>query len=102
MVINLIATGHTEIPCVIRDLTDIQAIETSLSENIGRKNLTDYQEQRSVNLWYDMLLEKKKKNESTISVESKIEFSVKEEIAKKLYGGIITSQISCFFWSFYN
>lgn len=55
---SMIATGHIEVPCVVRDLNDIEAVEISLSENIGRKDLTDYQEQRAVNLWYKMLLEK--------------------------------------------
>ena len=90
----MIAVGHTRVPCIIRDLDDIEAVETSLSENIGRKDLTDYQEQRGVNLWFDMLWEKRTRefmenneiNEISNTKKKTISAIIAKEIAKKLYG----------------
>jgi len=55
----MISAGNTKVSCIVKDVSDIEAVEISISENIGRKDLTPFQEQRAVNLWYDMKIEKK-------------------------------------------
>ncbi len=94
---SMIAAGHTEVPCIIRDLSDIDAVMYSLSENIGRKALTPFQEQRAVNLWFNMLLEKRTqefmKDKGIDNIEGdnykgdrrKIRTSVVQNIADKIY-----------------
>jgi len=95
---SMIAAGHTEVPCIIRDLSDIEAVMYSLSENIGRKALSPFQEQRAVNLWFNMLYEKGTQefmeNEEVDNIEDisdgdkrSIRASIVQEIAKKIYAG---------------
>lgn len=94
---SMIASGHTEVPCVVRDFSDIEAVEISLSENIGRKELSPFQEQRAINLWFNMLHEKKTQefmeNNKVDNVEDmkdgnkrSIRASIIQEIANKIYG----------------
>lgn len=95
---SMIAAGHTEVPCIIRDLSDIEAVEVSLSENIGRKALSPFQKQRAVNLWFDMLLDEKTrefmKNKGMDNIDDisdgdnrSIKVPIVQEIDKKIYGG---------------
>lgn len=53
----MVHAGETEIPCKVLDLTDEEALRTSLGENIGRKDLTDYEKVRAIGMWYDLLAE---------------------------------------------
>jgi len=55
----LIRAGITDIPCKVMDLTDTEAIAMSFSENIGRKNLTEFQKMITILTWIDLLLETK-------------------------------------------
>ncbi|MFX1340628.1 MAG: ParB/RepB/Spo0J family partition protein [Promethearchaeota archaeon] len=51
------AGGFKTVRCIIYDCTDSEAIGFSLSENLGRKNLTPYQKTMAVNKWYYLLKE---------------------------------------------
>lgn len=94
---SMIAAGHIEVPCIIRDLNDIEAVTYSLSENIGRKPLSPFQEQRAVNLWFNMLLKERNQefmeNEEVDNIKDisdgdkrNIRATIVQEIAKKIYG----------------
>lgn len=72
----LIRAGKKEIACKVLDLTDIEAIAMSFSENIGRKNLTEYELMIALVTWR-ALLEREGRNE---------EQAVKE-IADTAFGG---------------
>jgi len=55
----LIRVGITDIPCKIMDLTDTEAIAMSFSENIGRKDLTEFQKMITILTWINLLLKTK-------------------------------------------
>ena len=55
----LIRAGITDIQCKIMDLTDTEAIAMSFSENIGRKNLTEFQKMITILTWIDLLIKTK-------------------------------------------
>jgi len=78
----LIRAGITDIPCKVMDLTDTEAIAMSFSENIGRKNLTDFQKMITILTWIDLLIETKYTEEEVIKTINMIrlekEFTEKE------------------------
>jgi len=49
------AGGYKTIWCIVHDCTDSEAIGFSLSENLGRKDLTPYQKMMAVSKWYQLL-----------------------------------------------
>lgn len=55
----LIRAGITKIPCKIMDLTDTEAIAMSFSENIGRKDLSEFQRMLTILTWIELLLKTK-------------------------------------------
>ena len=57
------AGGYKTIWCIIHDCTDSEAIGFSLSENLGRKDLTPYQKMKAVSRWYQLLKEENGLNE---------------------------------------
>lgn len=57
------AGGYKTIWCIVHDCTDSEAIGFSLSENLGRKDLTSYQKMMAVNKWYKLLKEENGLNE---------------------------------------
>lgn len=57
------AGGYKTIWCVVHDCTDSEAIGFSLSENLGRKDLTPYQKMKAVSRWYQLLKEENGLNE---------------------------------------
>jgi len=72
----LIQTGVYEIPCKIMDLSDVEAAALSLSENLGRKDLTQHQKMIAIITWLTLLKNTGKTHTEAI-----------KEIAKKCYGG---------------
>lgn len=78
----LIRAGITDIPCKILDLTDTEAIAMSFSENIGRKNLTEFQKMVAIITWIDLLIETKYTEDEIIKtvniIELEKEFTEKE------------------------
>lgn len=57
------AGGYKTIHCIVHDCTDSEAIGFSLSENLGRKDLTPYQKTMAVSKWYQLLKEENGLNE---------------------------------------
>lgn len=57
------AGGYKTIWCIIHDCTDSEAIGFSLSENLGRKDLTSYQKMMAVSRWYQLLKKENGLNE---------------------------------------
>lgn len=51
----LLETGETVIPCKVVSLNDVAAIKASLAENVGRKELTDHEKARAVQLWFELI-----------------------------------------------
>lgn len=83
----LIRAGITDIPCKIMDLTDTEAIAMSFSENIGRKNLTEFQKMITILTWIDLLIETKYTEEEIIKTINMIELKKKfteKEIDEKI------------------
>lgn len=77
----LIRAGITDIPCKIMDLTDTEAIAMSFSENIGRKNLTEFQKMITILTWIDLLIETKYTEEEIIKTINMIK--LEKEIDEK-------------------
>lgn len=57
-------------------MDDVEAAETSISENLGRKDLTLFEKSEAVWKWYQLLLEKRTMKEK----------EAQQEIAKKMFG----------------
>ncbi|MFW9972720.1 MAG: ParB/RepB/Spo0J family partition protein, partial [Candidatus Odinarchaeota archaeon] len=78
----LIRAGITDIPCKIMDLTDTEAIAMSFSENIGRKDLSEYQKMITILTWIDLLIKTKYTEEEIIKtlniIDLEKEFTEKE------------------------
>lgn len=55
----LASNGREEVECVVIDMDDLEALEISLAENTGRKELSDYEEVQTIRLWFDKLQEEK-------------------------------------------
>lgn len=51
----MIQAGIYEVPCRVLELSDIEAIAMSFSENIGRKDLTEYDKMISIVTWLELL-----------------------------------------------
>lgn len=72
----LIKAGKPKIRCIVRDMDDVEAIETSISENIGRKDLTQFEKSEAVWKWYILLM----KNRNIEPGEAQ------KELATKMFG----------------
>jgi len=72
----LIEAGKYEIPCKIMELSDLEAVALSFSENIGRKELTGLEKMLSIVTWFEML-----------KLTDKSETEAIQEIAEKAFGG---------------
>lgn len=84
----LIRAGITNIPCKIMDLTDTEAIAMSFSENIGRKDLSEYQKMIAILTWVDLLMKTKYTEEKIIKTMDIIELEkelTEREIDEKIY-----------------
>ncbi len=73
----IIKAGKPKIKAVVREMTDIDAIKISISENIGRKDLTQYEEAVAIKKLADLIHSSNKKLS---------EWAVQKEIAQALYG----------------
>jgi len=72
----LIKAGKSKVRAIVKDLNDVEALELSISENIGRKDLTLFEETVSTKKLHELLMEK----EEMSSWESQ------QHIAKIFYG----------------
>lgn len=72
----LIEAGVYEIPCVVMDVSDLEAIELSFSENLGRKDLTDFEKMITVTTWAALLEKEGMKKVQAVKY-----------IAQKCFGG---------------
>lgn len=77
------AGGDKTIWCIVHDCTDSEAIGFSLSENLGRKDLTSYQKMMSVSKWYQLL-----QNIDGLDKDEAV-----EKLAKSMSGTKLTSRI---------
>lgn len=74
----MIEAGKYEVPSKVLELSDVEAIALSFSENIGRKDLTEYDKMISIVTWSELLKR-----------TGKMEKEALKEIADKSFGGYI-------------
>lgn len=72
----LIKAGKPKIHAIVKNMDDIEALETSISENIGQKDLTLFEESTAIYQLHELLMKKKGMGN----------FAAQKEIAKILYG----------------
>jgi len=70
----LIEAGKYEVPCKVVELSDIEAIALSFSENIGRKNLTEYEKMITIVTWSELLKRTGKEESEAITEISELAF----------------------------
>jgi len=56
----LVKAGKPKIRAIVKNMDDVEALEVSISENIGRKDLSLYEETISVKKLHELLMNQKK------------------------------------------
>jgi len=72
----IVKAGKSKIRAIVKEMDDVEALETSISENIGRKDLTPFEETMSVFRLHELLMSK----------EEMGNFEAQKKIAKILFG----------------
>lgn len=75
--------GDKDIECKVLDVDDVEALKISAGENIGRKDLTDYEMMAYVNTFYQLIMDSK-----NIPKRGKYDTKALNTIAKSLYGRV--------------
>lgn len=75
--------GEKTVQCKVLDVDDIDALKISAGENLGRKNLTDYEMMAYVNTFYQLIM-----NPDNISKGKKYDKQALNAISKSLYGRV--------------
>lgn len=84
----MIQAGKYNVPCKVLELSDIEAIAMSFSENIGRKNLTEYEKMITIITWMELLKKTGKKEKEATKEIASIIFGGNES---RLYGILQTA-----------
>lgn len=73
--------GVKEVACKVLELNDLEALKTSIGENVGRKELTHSERMKSINTWYHMI-----EDPTNIKPGAKYDRVAIKEIALVMYG----------------
>lgn len=74
----MIQAGKYKVPCKVLELSDIEAIAMSFSENVGRKNLTEYEKMVTIITWMELLKRAGKKEKEAVKEIASISFGGNE------------------------
>lgn len=86
----MLKAKEKEVPCKVLELDDLEALKTSLGENLGRKDLTEVELMDSINTWYHMI-----ENPDNIKEGPAVyDKEAVNEIARVIYGRVSNASYS--------